>query len=127
MAKAATILLVEDSPTQAQKMVAVLSTLYGFQVMVASDGIEGLRMASDLHPDIIVLDVNLPKMDGFQVCKRLKRDNNTAHIPIIMLTSSDSSDSAMTGLDSGADDYIPKDAFATENLIATLRNYLTFS
>jgi CheY-like chemotaxis protein len=120
------ILIVEDSPTQAQKVGSVLTTLYGLHVIVAKDGVEALAMAGKDHPDAIVLDVNLPQMDGYQVCKRLKRDKNTAHIPVIMLTSSDTSDAALQGLESGADDYIPKDVFATENLISTLRTYVKF-
>jgi DNA-binding response OmpR family regulator len=116
----------EDSPTQAQKVATMLTTLYGLRVIVAKDGVEALGMASKDHPNAIVLDVNLPQMDGYQVCKRLKRDKNTAQIPVIMLTSSDTSDAALQGLESGADDYIPKDVFATENLIATLRTYVKF-
>ncbi len=120
------ILIVEDSPTQAQKLSTMLSTLYGLRVLVAKDGVEALTMAGQQHPEVIVLDVNLPQMDGFQVCKRLKRDKNTANIPVIMLTSADSSDAAMQGLDAGASDYIPKDVFATESLIETLRSYVRF-
>ncbi len=121
------ILVVEDSPTQAQKMVAVLNVLYGLRVAVAQDGVEALRVAERQLPDLIVLDVNLPGMDGYQVCTRLKRDPKTAAIPVIMLTSADSSQAALQGLKAGADDYIPKDVFATETLLATLRAYLSLS
>jgi CheY-like chemotaxis protein len=120
------VLIVEDSPTQAQKVATVLTTLYGLRVILAKDGVEALAMAGKEHPQAFVLDVNLPQMDGYQVCKRLKRDKNTAQIPVIMLTSSDTSDAALQGLESGADDYIPKDVFATESLIATLRTYVKF-
>ena len=120
------VLVVEDSPTQAQKTSMMIKILCGLNVAVAADGIEALRAVDANRPDVIVLDVNLPGMDGYQLCKRLKRDQTTAHIPIIMLTSADSAQAAMQGLGAGADDYIPKDVFATENLIATLRNYLSF-
>lgn len=86
-------------------------------------GLTALRMVDELHPDLVVLDVNLPKMDGYQVCRRIKRDPNTAGIPVIMLTVADSSGATMTGLEAGADDYIPKDIFANENLISTLQAF----
>lgn len=120
------VLVVEDSPTQAQKTSTMIKILCGLNVALAADGIEALRIVDANRPDVIVLDVNLPGMDGYQLCKRLKRDQNTAHIPIIMLTSADSAQAAMQGIGAGADDYIPKDVFATENLVATLRNYLSF-
>jgi DNA-binding response OmpR family regulator len=114
------VLIVEDSPTQAKEIEANLQR-HGFRVVIAPDGLAGLEAADEFHPDLIVLDVNLPKMDGYQVCRRLKRDPKTASIPIIMLTIDDSSDATLTGLEAGADDYIPKDVFASENLIATLQ------
>ncbi len=123
MSTAPLILIVEDSPTQAQGLSTTLSS-YHIRTLVATDGLEGLRAASEHHPSLIILDVNLPLMDGYQVCRRLKRDPNTAHIPVIMLTISDSSDATVQGLEAGADDYIPKDVWATDNLLTTLRAYL---
>ena len=120
------ILLVEDSATQAQKVATMIKLISGLNVIVATDGIEALRTAELRQPDAVILDVNLPSMDGYQVCKRLKRDQNTAHIPVIILASDDSAQAAIDGLDSGADDYIPKDVFATDNLMATLRNFIKF-
>jgi pilus assembly protein CpaE len=120
------VLVVEDSPTQGQKMSTMIKVLCGLNVTIAMDGIEALRMIEANPPDVIVLDVELPGMNGYQVCRRLKRDKHTAHIPIIMLTAADSSEAAVHGLVAGADDYIPKDEFGTENLIASLRNYLNF-
>lgn len=116
-----TVLLVEDSPTQSKEFAAHMSQ-YDVDVMIAEDGSQGLRLANSLLPDLIVLDVNLPLMNGHQVCRRLKRDEKTANIPVIMLTSADSSEDMLRGLDSGADDYIPKDSFAVESLIGTLRS-----
>lgn len=115
------ILLVEDSPTQALELSSHLKR-FGLNVMVAEDGVSGLRLVDEHRPDMVVLDVNLPKMDGFQVCRRLKRDPQTASIPVIMLTVADSSESTLTGLEAGADDYIPKDMFAVDNLIATMQS-----
>lgn len=108
MGKSALVLIVEDSPTQAQKIQAVLCS-YQLRVAVATDGLQALSMVDDEQPDLVVLDVNLPKMVGYQVCNRLKRDNTTAHIPVIMLTPADSADATLRGLELGADDFIPKD------------------
>lgn len=117
------ILLVEDSPTQSKEYALILSK-EGYEVEIAEDGIIALNMAATHPPDFIVLDVNLPGMDGFQVCRRLKRDPKLATIPVVMLTAEDTASDTLHGLESGADDYIPKDVFAIENLLSTL-NALT--
>lgn len=115
-----TILIVEDSRTQAEQLAGQLSQR-GLNILLAEDGPDALRIVDEQRPDAVILDVNLPSMSGYQVCRRLKRDENTSAIPVIMLTSSDSSDDTLRGLNVGATDYIPKDAFATENLVATLQ------
>jgi CheY-like chemotaxis protein len=114
-----TVLIIEDSATQAKLTAAQLSG-YDINVVLAEDGVQGLRCVNTFPPDLIVLDVNLPKMDGYQVCQRLKRDENTKHIPVIMLTANDSSEDALKGLAVGADDYIPKDVFAIQHLLSAL-------
>jgi two-component system response regulator RpaA len=120
MAKQPMVLLIEDSPTQAQEIAGQLSQ-YGIDVLIAEDGPQGLHLAASRNPDLLVLDVNLPSMSGFQVCRRLRRDEQTADLPVIMLTSSGGADDMLEGLDAGATDYIPKDEFAIENLLATLQ------
>ena len=117
------VLIVEDSPTQAQQLSGILGT-HPLRISIAADGLEALRMVDSLAPDFIILDVTLPKMDGYQVCMRLKRDTTTAHIPVVMLTSIDTADGTLRGLEVGADDYIAKDSFMGENLLATLDAYL---
>lgn len=114
-------LLVEDSPTQAIEIIAALKQC-GFEVISAADGLAGLEMVHEHHPRLVVLDVQLPKMNGYQVCQRLKRDPKTSSIPVIMMTIADSSEATLAGLEAGADDYIAKDVFAGENLIATLNS-----
>jgi CheY-like chemotaxis protein len=114
------VLLIEDSPTQAAQIKATLESV-GLSVRVAYDGPDGLRMVLEQKPALIVLDVKLPTMDGFQVCRRLKRAPETASIPVIMLTEKDGAQATMSGLQAGADDYIPKDIFATEHLMNTLQ------
>jgi DNA-binding response OmpR family regulator len=119
-AMAIDVLLIEDSKTQAAQIKATLESV-GLEVRVAYDGQDGLREVMERRPDLIVLDVKLPGMDGFQVCRRLKRTPETQSIPIIMLTEKDGAQATMSGIQAGADDYIPKDIFATEHLVNTLQ------
>ena len=118
MAEEPLVLVVEDSQTQAQELAGHL-TDGGFKVLIAGDGPQALRIADVYQPDVIVLDVNLPTMSGYQICDRLRRDPSTADIPIVMLTAADSSEDIQTGYRSGADAYIPKGAFAINHLFAT--------
>jgi DNA-binding response OmpR family regulator len=115
------ILVVEDSPTQAAQIKAVLESAGDLTVRVVYNGTDGLRLAHEMLPDLIVLDVVLPNMDGFQLCRRLKRHPATMNIPVIMLTEKCSAKATVSGLEAGADDYIPKDLVAFERLIDTLR------
>ena len=87
----------------------------GFQTVVAYDGAEGLNLAGDCNPDIILLDVMLPGLDGFEVCRRLRAENN--HVPIIMLTAREEETDKVLGLEIGADDYITK-PFSMRELLA---------
>lgn len=114
------VLLVEDSKTQAAQIKETLESV-GLTVRLAYDGPEGLKAATENTPALIILDVKLPTMDGFQVCRRLKRNPQTEKIPVIMLTEKADPKATMSGLRAGADDYIPKDIFASEHLIDTLR------
>lgn len=114
------VLVVEDSPTQAAQIKQTLEAV-GLDVLVVSDGPDAIREAMAQPPQLVVLDINLPSMDGYQVCRRLKRNPSTKDIPVIMLTEHASPKETMTGLQSGADDYIPKDVFAGEHLLDSLR------
>ena len=115
------ILVVEDSPTQALRLQLVLQKA-GLQVEVAHTGQEGVAKATSSVPRAIVLDVNLPDIDGFQVCQRLKGQPTTVDIPVIMLTVKDRAVDTLSGLEAGADAYIPKDDFAEINLLQALRD-----
>src|SRR5215813_9318855 len=117
------ILVVEDSPTQAIQFASILSP-FKVRVMIANDGLQGLRLIHSQVPDLIILDVNMPKMDGYQLCQRLKRDSATAHIPVIMLTAMVTAEATLRGLEVGADDFIAKDKLSKENLFATVGAYL---
>uniref|UniRef100_A0A7V3YHA9 Response regulator transcription factor n=1 Tax=Candidatus Caldatribacterium californiense TaxID=1454726 RepID=A0A7V3YHA9_9BACT len=90
----------------------------GYVVEVASDGEEGLELARDGEFDLIVLDILLPKVDGFEVCRRLRQAGNTT--PVLMLTAKDDVEDRVRGLDLGADDYLVK-PFAFEELLARIR------
>ncbi len=114
------ILIVEDSRTQAMRLQLELQR-HGLEVKVAITGTAGMLAAQTDLPDAIVLDVDLPEMDGFHLCRELKSNQITAHIPIVMLTHRDQARDAMNGLESGAEDYIPKDSFAEQNLVESLR------
>ena len=118
--KKKTVLVVEDSPTQSLHMQALLEQ-EGLSVLLAHDGKTGLEMAQELGPDLIVLDVQMPEMNGFQVCGELKKRRATKDIPIIMFTRHDEREAVVLGLQTGAVDYIPKDAFADAVLLETLR------
>jgi CheY-like chemotaxis protein len=116
------VLLVEDSRTQAMRMKLELGQ-HGLEVEIADDGNRGLELARDAQhpPDVVVLDVDLPGMDGYAVCRNLKEDPVTEHIPVVMLTRYDDAKNTLEGLQTGAIDYIPKDKFAEQNLIASLK------
>jgi DNA-binding response OmpR family regulator len=115
-----TVLIVEDSPAQALALEHLLKT-EGLHVRWAPDGQVGVALAQKHTPDVIVLDVEMPNMDGFEACQRLKANARTSRIPIVMLTVLDSASAATQGIDLGAIDFIPKDAFSGPVLLETLR------
>jgi len=103
----AKILVVEDDPKVVVFVVDQLEYL-GHQVAVARDGVEGLEKVKEERPDLIVLDVMMPEMDGYEVCHRLKSSPETKNIPILMLTVKGQLQGKLMGFDRGADDYLPK-------------------
>jgi PleD family two-component response regulator len=115
-----TILVVEDSATQALHLRGLLEQ-EGLQVAWARDGREGVEMAQQLQPDLIVLDLQMPEMNGFQVCQQLGESPTVAGIPVIMFTRHDDPEMVVLSMELGITDYIPKDAFADAVLLETLR------
>ncbi len=101
------ILIVEDD-TDIQQLLAFNFETAGFETLTASDGREGLDMARRHTPSLVILDLMLPGMDGFEVCKSLKRDAETAGTPVIMLTARGEEVDRIVGLELGADDYVVK-------------------
>lgn len=104
----ADVLLIEDSQSQALCFRLMLERA-GYSVEVAVDGASGWRRACATTPRMILLDIDLPSLDGFQVLGRLKRDRRTAGIPVVMLTHRDNVTSVQRAIDLGADDYLFKD------------------
>ena len=115
------VLVVEDSISEAKIISAVLRTC-GLAVVCAVDGPDGLQKAQEIRPNLIVMDVNMPGMDGFQVVQALKRDPQLAGIPIVMLTERDNPKSVVAGFDAGAVDYIPQGAFAMSALVKAIQH-----
>jgi len=117
-----TVLVVDDDPDVA-RFVEVNLRSAGYEVTVGSDGEEAVQRAVELRPDLILLDVMMPKMDGFEVAKRLRRDPRTTTSSIIMLTAKALSSDKVIGLSSGADDYIIK-PFDPVELLARVKGTL---
>jgi two-component system OmpR family response regulator len=114
------VLVVDDEPN-IRELVQVALKFHGCAVTTASSGKEALRQAAADRPDLIVLDVMMPDMDGFEVCRRLRAAGN--EVPVIFLTARDTSSDTVTGLAIGGDDYVTK-PFSVEALVARVRAVL---
>src|SRR6267143_2754797 len=114
------ILIIEDELPMRTALADVLQA-EGYRVLSAADGQSGLQRALVEKPDLILLDVMMPKLDGYAVCEELRRLSNS--VPILMLTAKGQVEDRVTGLDAGADDYLVK-PFATEELLARVRALL---
>jgi diguanylate cyclase (GGDEF)-like protein len=120
------LVLVADDDEDIVRFVEVNLRLEGFDVATASDGEQALQSAYDLGPDLVLLDVMMPTLDGFEVCKRLRSDARTKQISVIMLTAKSLSADRVVGLTAGADDYMIK-PFDPIELVARVRIALTRS
>jgi YesN/AraC family two-component response regulator len=118
----ARLLVVEDNDDLRS---FIISSLGGeFQFLEARDGKEGMEKAFDEVPDLIISDVMMPEMDGITMTKRIKRDTRTSHIPLILLTAKTSEESKLSGLETGADDYLTK-PFNRNELLLKVRNRIS--
>ena len=115
----ARVLVVEDDAAIGQVLQRSLQ-LEGYEVAVAPDGVTALERAYDFEPDAVILDLGLPRLDGIDVAKRIRKDSD---VPILMLTAREGLDSRVAGLDAGADDYLVK-PFERQELLARLRAML---
>lgn len=120
-----TILLVDDNPTNLQLLFGTLKGL-GHKLLVAKSGEDALKVAQWAHPDLILLDILMAGMDGFETCAQLKRDPDTREIAVIFLSALDDTDDKIKGLSMGAVDYIAK-PFQAEEVIARVETHLTIA
>jgi CheY-like chemotaxis protein/MinD-like ATPase involved in chromosome partitioning or flagellar assembly len=107
------ILIIEDDQT-AMRLIEYALKQRGYQVMTTYNGLEGIITAQKEEPDLIILDIMLPGIDGFEVCKRLKSGSQTMKIPILVVSAKNQKEDINTGFRAGADDYLPKPASPTE-------------
>lgn len=114
-----TVLIVEDDPNTLELVELYLHN-DGHKVLTTQDGLEGLRLAREAHPDLVVLDLMLPGMDGLEICRTLREESE---VPIVMLTARVEEDDRLAGLDMGADDYLTK-PFSPRELAARVRAVL---
>jgi two-component system alkaline phosphatase synthesis response regulator PhoP len=121
MAKAL-ILTIEDE-TDIRELIRYNLEKEGYEAVQAENGELGLQIAREALPSLILLDLMLPGIDGLEICRRLKNDRTTADIPVIMLTAKGEDSDIITGLEVGADDYLPK-PFSPKVLIARIRSAL---
>jgi len=116
------ILIIDDTEFMT-KLISDILTAADYDVVTASNGMDGIQKVREEKPDLVILDVVMPGMDGFEVCKILRDDESNNLMPIIMLTAQDNEDDKLTGLEIGADDYIIK-PFNERELISRVRNTL---
>ena len=112
--------LVVDDDVKTVELVKLYLNRDGYRVITAYDGVQALRLAREAHPDLIVLDLMLPGIDGLEICRTLRAESD---VPIIMLTAMTTDDDRLTGLDLGADDYVTK-PFSPRELAARVRAVL---
>ncbi len=112
--------LVVDDDEDIRSLVRITLELADYDVIAARDGVEGLELARTQSPDVILLDVMMPRMDGMEALAELRSDGRTSHLPILLLTARAQADQAVKGLNAGADDYITK-PFNTEELAARVQ------
>lgn len=118
------VLVVDDSPVNLQVVKVLLEKATPYQVTTCTSGREALQIASDEHPDMILLDVMMPEMDGFSVCKALKSNPNTEAIPVIFLTAMNNEEDILRGFEAGGSDFITK-PFRKEILLARVATHIT--
>lgn len=116
------ILVIDDDPAITE-LVSINLEMAGYDTVEAEDGIKGQALALQMQPDLILLDLMLPKVDGLTVCQRLRRDERTSNIPILMLTALGQTKDKVEGFNAGADDYLTK-PFEVEEMLARVKALL---
>ena len=116
------ILAVDDEP-HILRLVSFSLSARGFEMLEASDGLAAIEVAEREQPDLILLDVMMPVLDGYETCRRLKANAETAHIPVVMLSAKSQKAEQAVGLEAGALDYICK-PFTPKDLVEQVRGFL---
>ncbi|HIE12494.1 MAG TPA: response regulator transcription factor [Desulfotomaculum sp.] len=117
------LILVVDDEEHIQRLLGFTLEREGFEVRTAGDGLTALKLAENNRPDLIILDVMLPGMDGLQFCKALRANERSRDIPVIMLSARGAEKDKIWGLETGADDYVTK-PFSARELVARVRAHL---
>lgn len=117
------ILVIEDDAST-MRFIEYTLEQEGYEVITATDGLEGLRKAQDEHPDLVLLDIMLPGLDGYEVCYQLRQKPETTVLPILMLSAKARQHDKDIGLKVGADDYLVKPADGSE-IVARIKTLLT--
>ena len=116
-------ILVVDDEKDITETLSFMLKASGYDVITASDGEEGLKSAKEENPDLIILDVMMPKINGYKIARLLKYDNKYKHIPIIMVTARGQDSDKLIGEETGADEYITK-PFEFEEVLKSVRKHL---
>jgi len=119
----AKILVIEDAKTESLVMNKILKSV-GHTVINAENGTDGLSLTEKEQPDLVLSDIVMPEMDGFQVCRKIKRSPSTKHIPVILISSKSEETDKFWGLKQGACDYLNK-PFSEEDLVASVGTALS--
>lgn len=121
MAKKQTVLVIEDEPHLVEELVVAL-VAEGFQVKTASDGETGLKLFRKELPNVVILDLILPKVDGFQILEQVKKDPKTAPIPVIVLSNLETSESIERAVRLGASSYLVKPNYELKHIVEKVKN-----
>jgi twitching motility two-component system response regulator PilH len=116
------VLIVDDSMTQRQLMSSVLEK-FGLTVLVATDGVEAWEQIQQVQPDIVVLDIIMPRMNGYEVCRKIKTDPTMQNLPVILCSSKTEEFDRYWGMKQGADEYLAK-PFQPKELLSTIQKLL---
>ena len=116
-------ILVVDDESDIIEILKFMFESHGYECITAMDGEEGLKLAKEANPDLIILDVMMPKINGYKICRLLKFDNKYKNIPIIMVTARSQEEDKLIGEETGADEYITK-PFEFSEVIEKINKYL---
>ena len=116
--------LVVDDETEIRHLLSMMLRLVGYEIVEASDGVDALKKVNEKIPDALILDVMMPNMDGIEVCRALRSDAQTAHVPIIMLSGKAQEEDIRAGLAAGANHYLAK-PMVMDDLLDHLKSVLS--